>query len=66
MKAAEAARPHVEHAAEVAQKRGSEAAKAARPHVEHAADLAKARAHKASEAAKSKLSEYDLPIVVAV
>ncbi len=64
--AADAARPHVQAAADAAQKKGSEAAKAARPHVEHAADLAKARAHKASEAAKAKLSEYDLPVVVAV
>ncbi|MCU1484882.1 MAG: hypothetical protein JWN67_1628 [Actinomycetia bacterium] len=64
--AADAARPHVLAAAEVAREKGSDAAKAAKPHVEHAADFAKARAHKAGEAAKAKLSEYDLPVVIAV
>ena len=77
MKAAEAAKPHVVAAAEVAREKGVEAAKAARPHLEHAAevakphavhaaDLAKHRAQKASKAAKAKLSELDLPVVVAV
>jgi hypothetical protein len=66
LSAAEVAKPHLEAAADAAQRRGSEAAKAARPHVEHATDLARARAQKAGEAAKAKLSEYDLPVIVAV
>ena len=77
MKAAEAAKPQLERAADLAKEKGSEAAKAARPHVqhaakvarphvEHAADLAKTRAQKAGDAAKAKLSEYDLPVLIAV
>jgi hypothetical protein len=62
----EAARPHVQHAAGVAREKGSEAAKVAKPHVGHATDLAKARAQKAGVAAKAKLSEYDLPVIIAV
>jgi hypothetical protein len=75
--AADAARPHVEHAAETAREQASRAAErarpavqyaadAARPHVEHAADAARMRAARATEAARARLSELDLPVVVAV
>jgi hypothetical protein len=64
--AIEAARPHVLAAAEAAREKGSEVAKVAKPHVEYAADRAKAGAHRAGEAAKAKLSEYDLPVIIAV
>lgn len=77
IEAAEVAKPHAQHAADVAKKKGIEAAElakprinaaaeAAKPHVAHATDLAKARAAKAGTAAKAKLSEYDLPVIVAV
>jgi hypothetical protein len=66
LKAVEAAKPRLEGAFEAAREIGSEAAQVAKPRVEQAADLAKAGAQKAGEAAKAKLSEYDLPVIIAV
>lgn len=53
--AAEAAKPKVEHAAEVTRDKAVLAAAAAKPHVKHAAEATKDAAIHAAEAAKPKL-----------
>jgi hypothetical protein len=52
---ADAARPHVEHAADLAKVRAAKAAVAAKPRLDAMGD-----------AAKAKLAELDLPVLVAV
>jgi hypothetical protein len=75
--AAQLAKPHLESAAQAAMPKLAAAAEAAKPHVEHAAgrakaqaqaaaELAKPRIKAAGEAAKAKLSELDMPVLVAV
>jgi hypothetical protein len=57
VEAARAARPAIEHAAEVARERASQAAEAARPRVEHAVEVARPHVEHAAEVAREKASQ---------
>jgi hypothetical protein len=70
VKAAEAARPHVELAAERTRDVALRAAEAARPQIEHAAGVARGQAERVAEAARPRLAELaervDVPTLVVV
>jgi hypothetical protein len=70
VKAAEAARPHVELAAERTRDVALRAAEAARPQLEHAAVVARGQAGRMAEAARPRLAELaervDVPTLVVV